>query len=113
VRHVRVTTLVSWLTLTALGCGGGNEARSIAWTEQQAESVRVIRGQPVHVRNCTGIRGTSEGFRSFECIAGTRIAGQSIDTVAVTYVLRPLAPYEKAAPRYALGDVHFGGLGVP
>ena len=75
--------------------------------------MRVIRGQPVRVRDCTGIRRASNGFRSFECVAGTRIAGQSIDTVAVTYVLRPLAPYEEAAPRYALSDVHFGGLGVP
>jgi len=108
-----VTALVSWLALTALGCDGGNEPRSIAWTEQQAESVRVIRGQPVRVRDCRGIRRASNGFRSFECVAGTRIAGQSIDTVAVTYVLRPLAPYEEAAPRYALSDVHFGGLGVP
>jgi hypothetical protein len=105
--------LVSWLGLTALACGGGNDVRSIGWTERQAESVRIIRGQPVSVRGCTGMRRASRGFRSFECVAGTRIAGQSIDTVAVTYVLRPLAPYEEAAPRFALSDVHFGGLGVP
>ena len=75
--------------------------------------MQVIRGQPVRVRACRGIRRASTGFRSFECVAGTRIAGQPIDTVAVTYVLRPLAPYEEAEPRYALSDVHFGGLGVP
>jgi hypothetical protein len=114
VRHLRVTALVSWLALTALGCGGDNKG-TVAWTEQQAESVRVIRGQPVRVRACRGIgqARASEGFRSFECVAGTRIAGQPIDTVAVTYVLRPLAPYEEARPRYALSDVQFGGLGVP
>ena len=107
-----MTVLGSWLALTALGCGGDNKG-TVAWTESQAESVRVIRGQPVRVRSCTGMRRTPNGFRSFACVAGTRIAGQSIDTVAVTYVLRPLAPYEKAAPHYALSDVHFGGLGVP
>jgi hypothetical protein len=107
-----VTALVSWLALTSLGCGGDGKA-TVAWTEQQAESIRIIRGQPVRVRDCTGTGRTSEGFRSFDCVAGTRIAGQPIDTVAVTYVLRPLAPYEAERPRYALNDVHFGGLGVP
>jgi hypothetical protein len=114
VRQLRVIALASWLALTALGCGGDNEG-TVAWTEQQAESVQVIRGQPVRVRDCRGIEQARapEGFRSFECVAGTRIGGQPIDTVAVTYVLRALAPYEEARPRYALRDVHFGGLGVP
>jgi hypothetical protein len=72
----------------------------------------------VNVRDCKGI-GRSEaldgtvGYRRFECVAGARLAGQRIDTVAVTYVLRPLGPFDGAAPRYAVRNVRFGGLGVP
>jgi hypothetical protein len=115
-----VTALVSWLAFTALGglgCGG-DEDGAIAWSVRQAESVRVVRGLPVRVRDCRGI-GRAEAsdavvrFRRFECVAGARLSGQPIDTVAVTYVLRPLSPYEAARPRYALSNVHFGGLGVP
>jgi hypothetical protein len=105
----------------AFACGGENRSgRGAVWSERQAESVTVIRGMPVNVRHCGGI-GPSQaldgtfGYRRFECVAGARLAGQPIDTVAVTYVLRPLAPFEAGARarRYVLRNVHFGGLGIP
>lgn len=117
-----MTASVSLLVLTAvggLGCGGENDGASgIAWSELQAESVSVVRGLRVHVRDCRGLgRGQTldgmVGFRRFECVAGARRPHQPIDTVAVTYVLRPLGPYEAARPQYALSNVRFGGLGVP
>jgi hypothetical protein len=101
---------------SGLACGGS--ASPPMWTETQAESITVVRGLEVAVRSCEGIgEGRSGGaerrFERFDCLAGARMAGQSIDTVAVTYVLRPLEPYSGPASPHELTRVSFGGLGVP
>jgi hypothetical protein len=88
------------------------------WTERQAESITTVRGLRVHVRNCEGLGrhrkvGAVVLYGRFACLAGARLAGQPIDTVAVTYTLRPLGRYRGASSGYVLTDVHFGGLGVP
>jgi hypothetical protein len=85
------------------------------WNEKQAESITTIRGTPVRVRKCEGVGKARERvlYRHFSCVAGTRLASQPIDTVAVTYTLHPLGEYSGRRSRYALTNVKFIGHGVP
>lgn len=104
--------------LLGLACSGRGGAPGRMWTEAQAESISVVRGLPVRVQRCRGLgRGRETGktivYARFSCLAGARLAGQPIDTVAITYLLRPLGPYAGPSSRCVLTDVHFGGLGVP
>jgi hypothetical protein len=103
----------------AAGCADGDAESKPRWTEPQAESITTVRGTEVRVDNCRGV-GASEvedGSRlygRFECLAGARRTGERYDTVAVAYVLRPLAEYEGAHSRHRLDRVRFvGGPGVP
>jgi hypothetical protein len=85
------------------------------WTTPQAESITVIRGLPVRVRRCRGI-GRREGrrYRRFDCLAGARLRGESFDTVAVVYELRPSSRFQGAHSSYTLKHVRFvGGSGIP
>jgi hypothetical protein len=85
------------------------------WTTPQAESITVIRGLPVRVRHCRGI-GRREGrrYRRFDCLAGARLRGESFDTVAVVYELRPSSRFHGAHSGYTLKYVRFvGGPGIP
>jgi hypothetical protein len=77
--------------------------------------VTTVRGLPVRVLRCRGL-GPSDGggFARFDCPAGTRAPWETYDTIAVSYVLRPLAEYEGAQPRHELADVRFvGGPAIP
>jgi hypothetical protein len=101
--------------LLAAACSesGGDSGRF--WTEREAESITTIRSLPATVRGCDGL-GESEDSRyaRFECLAGTRAAWQTYDTIAVTYVLHPLAEYEGPHSRHRLTNVKFvGGPGIP
>jgi hypothetical protein len=116
----RVCLVTSAVALLATGCTR-SEAREVGWTRQQAESITVVRGMSVRVRECRGqgspvAREDAPTFRSFRCLAGARARSDpyGIDTVAVVYVLRPAAPYEGPASKHRLLDVRFiGGPGVP
>jgi hypothetical protein len=108
--------VASSLAIVAAACGGDGPAA--LWTEAQAASIVTVRGLAVRVRACEGLgegRRTDAGvvFGSFSCLAGARTAGQPVDTVAVTYVLRPLGPYAGPSSPHELTEVRFGGLGVP
>jgi hypothetical protein len=77
-----------------------------------------VRGQPVHVRECRGLgrARTSEAvvrYQRFACTAGTGLDWESFDSVAVTYVLVPLGPYEGGCSEHTLRNVRFVGTGVP
>jgi hypothetical protein len=99
----------------ASGCLHSDRSRDRGWTIAEAESIRVIRGTAVTVRGCRGIGPPgATRFRRFDCMAGARSPGDSADTVAVLYELRPLGPYDGSRPRYALARVRFiGGPGIP
>jgi hypothetical protein len=110
------------ITCVGVACAGSDHRRDgipeTMWTERQAASITSIRGTSVRVRYCRGLgRGQdADGsivFKAFKCLAGTRIASQPIDTVAVTYVLRPRGPYEGAGSRLVLENVRFEALSVP
>ena len=92
-----------------------DESQPEGWTAAQAKSITKIRGLPVRVRSCRGI-GTREGkrYRRFDCVAGARLRGESFDTVAVIYELRPSSRFRGAESSYTLSKVHFvGGPGIP
>jgi hypothetical protein len=104
------------------GCAGGNARDEPArWNRQQAESITVVRGMPVRVRHCRGVGRAREehdrlAYRRFRCLAGarSRFDPYGIDTVAVVYVLYPLAPYDDPSSSHRLSDVRFvGGPGIP
>jgi hypothetical protein len=106
--------------LIAAGCGGhgGGEIPPGMWTEAQAASIASIRGTPVRVRHCRGLGngqtvGSQTVYRRFACLAGARAAHETFDTVAVTYVLRPVGSFAGASSRYVLMDVRFAALAVP
>ena len=112
-----VVALVGVLAVTA--CGGGRaETPAAMWTEAQAESIRSVRGLPVRVRHCDGLgaaleAGGKQYYARFACLAGARASFQAYDTVAVTYVLRPLGRYTGRSSRHALAEVRFAALQVP
>ena len=123
---IRALLLVSaaFLGLGVLSaCAGGEgrpaTARPTYWTEREAESIATVRGLPVHVRSCTGLgraRATNAVVRysRFSCVAGTGLDWESYDTIAVTYVLVPLGPYEGGCSEHAMRNVRFvGGTGIP
>lgn len=85
------------------------------WTERQAESITTVRSLPVTVRSCDGLgEGDDDRYTRFECLAGTRAAWESYDTIAVTYVLHPLGEYVGPQSRRRLTNVKFvGGPGIP
>jgi hypothetical protein len=117
-RLPRTAACAAWAVLSTFGGACGGAADPARWTEAQARSVAVVRGLEVEVRSCDGLgepQLTRGGrlYDRFACLAGTRIAGQPVDTVAVTYVLRPLGPYAGPSSPHELIDVSFGGLGVP
>jgi hypothetical protein len=115
------------LVVTAIvvgGCAGSNGAEPEAdalWTTRQAESVTTVRGLRVRVRHCRGLGGATRGeggarYRRFECLAGGRAASDpyAFDTVAVLYVLEPLAEYDGPESEHRLTNVRFiGGPGIP
>ena len=91
------------------GCGSGDDE---GWTVRQAESIRSIRGMPVHEPRCHGV-GAALGdgglrYRRLACQAGARRSGERYDTVGVFYEVVP------DDGDYRLERVHFvGGPGVP
>jgi hypothetical protein len=120
----RPLAVLAALVLAALGwgCTSAEPSESQSrWTTQQAESIRVIRGLPVRVRHCRGLgpareEGSRREYMRFRCLAGGRatVDRYSIDTVAVRYVLHPLAPYAGPGSSHRLTDVRFmGGPGIP
>jgi hypothetical protein len=112
--------------LLAAGCAlvaGACAARSprptpVRWTAGQATSIRSIRGTPVRVRTCVpagGLVRTSTGTYAarFRCVAAARLAHEDYDSVAVTFLLRPLERFRGPGSRYVLADVRFEALSVP
>jgi len=92
--------------------------RTSYWTVREAESLATVRGVPVHVQSCTGIGRPRHAlavarYDRFACTAGTGLDWESFDSVAVTYTLVPLGPYEGGCSRYALREVRFVGAGIP
>ena len=89
------------------------------WTVREAESIATVRGVPVHVKGCDGIGPSRQTlavarYGRFACEAGTGLDWESFDSVAVTYTLVPLGPYEGGCSQFALREVRFvGGTGVP
>ncbi len=102
------------LAFAATGCAGGDESEP-RWTERQAASITTVRSLPVHVVRCRGLGEAEEdSFTRIECLAGTRAPWETYDTIAVTYVVRPLAEYESPRSRHAFAQVRFiGGPGIP
>jgi hypothetical protein len=109
------------VAVLSAGCMG-SEARDgeIGWTRQQAESITVVRGMSVRVRHCRGLGSPVEQaereYRSFRCLAGARARFDpyGIDTVAILYVLHPVAPYASPSSGHRLSHVRFiGGPGIP
>jgi hypothetical protein len=93
-------------------------AKRTSWTLRQAESIAVVRGQPVHVRQCRGLGSAAERlgvrrYARFACTAGTGLEWETFDSVAVTYVLVPLGPWRGHCSAHAVRDVHFVGAGIP
>lgn len=118
--------LVALVTLALAGLGWGcassepSESQS-RWTTEQAESITVVRGMSVRVRYCRGLGSAREErgrprYTRFRCLAGGRatVDRYPIDTVAVRYVLHPLAPYAGPGSSHRLTEVRFiGGPGIP
>jgi hypothetical protein len=98
----------------AAACSGGGDSAP-GWTEREAESITTIRSLPATVRGCEGLGESDDGrYARFECLAGTRAAWESYDTIAVTYVLHPLDEYDGPRSRHRLTNVKFvGGPGIP
>lgn len=104
----------------AISCTAADHDRSGAyWRTDEAESISTVRGMTVRVTACRGC-GQAEiddgvrRYRRFRCVAGARAPWQQYDTVAVRYVVHPLAPYVGSRSRYALREVRFvGGPGIP
>lgn len=91
------------------------DSATVLWTERQAESIASIRGMPVHDAECRGLGAGEEAeYKRFDCMAGGRAPWQTYDTVAVSYVLHPLAEYDGPRSRHRVTRVRFvGGPGVP
>jgi hypothetical protein len=93
--------------------------RTFFWTVRQAESIAVVRGQPVHVKRCRGlgparVRHSVRRYSRFGCTAGTGLDWERFDSVSVTYVLVPLGPWHGACSEHVLRNVRFvGGTGIP
>ena len=102
------------VALAVTGCAGQGESEP-RWTERQAASITTVRSMPVHVVRCRELGEAEErSFTRFECLAGTRAPWETYDTIAMTYVLRPLAEYEDLRSRHGLSRVRFiGGPGIP
>jgi len=100
--------------LLAAACSAGGDSGRF-WTEPQAESITTVRSLPVTVRGCEGLGEGDDGrYARFECLAGTRAAWESYDTIAVTYALHPLEAYDGPRSRHRLTNVKFvGGPGIP
>lgn len=99
--------------LLVVGCAG--DAPEPRWTVPQAESITTVRSLPVRVLSCDGL-GAPEGgeYGRFDCVGGTRAPWERYDTIAVYYVLRPLAEFEGPRSRHRLMRVRFvGGPGIP
>jgi hypothetical protein len=96
-------------------CVADDDSTAVLWTERQAESIASVRGMPVHDAECRGLGAGSEAeHERFNCVAGARAPWQTYDTVAVSYVLHPLAEYDGRRSRHRLTKVRFvGGPGVP
>jgi hypothetical protein len=102
------------LALVCAACAGGDSGPPL-WTESEAESIASVRSLPVNDAECEG-RGEADEDRyaSFDCVAGTRAPWETYDTIAVFYVVRPLAEYDGPRSRHRLGRVKFvGGPGIP
>jgi hypothetical protein len=104
-----------FLAFAAAGCAGVDEPEPPRWTERQAASITTVRTMPVRVVRCRGLGKVEEGsFTRIECLAGTRAPWETYDTIAVTYVVRPLGEYESLRSRHGLLQVRFiGGPGIP
>jgi hypothetical protein len=108
IRSLLLTLPAAAIALAACG----DEDRG--WTVGRAESVTSIRGLPVRVRECRGVgeasgEGAARRYERFRCLAGARLPGERIDTVAVLYEIRP-----KGGSDYELQRVRFtGGPGIP
>jgi hypothetical protein len=88
------------------------------WTVREAESIATVRGTPIHVEECRGLgraqrKGPVVRYGRFACVGGTGLPWEDFDSVAVTYVLRPLGAYDGGCSAYAVTDVHFMGVGIP
>ena len=103
------------VVLACAACAGGDDSGVPLWTETQAESVPTVRSLPVHRAECQGLGAEERGrYASFDCVAGTRAPWQTYDTIAVLYVLYPLADYDGPGTKHRLGRVKFvGGPGIP
>lgn len=116
------------LGLVLVGCGGNAtptateaesaSARRTYWTVRQAEAIAVVRGQPVHVRQCRGLGSANQRhgvrlYARFACTAGTGLEWETFDSVSVTYVLVPLGPWRGTCSAHVMRRVHFVGAGIP
>jgi hypothetical protein len=101
-------------TVFAAACSGGGDSGP-GWTEREAESITTIRSLPATVRGCEGLgESDDDRYTRFDCLAGTRAAWQTYDTIAVRYVLHPLDEYDGPRSRHRLTNVKFvGGPGIP
>jgi hypothetical protein len=115
-RSISLLAATACGALVGLACSGS--ADQPKWTEAEAASITTIRGTPVRVRHCRGIgegerSGATTVYRRFSCLAGARLPHERFDTVAVTYVLRPLVAYSGPSSGHELSDVRFEALQVP
>ena len=112
---VRTALLV--VGFVAAGCAGETSSEP-RWTEREAASI-TVRSLPVRVVRCRGLGqpetdAARRSFARFDCLAGTRAPWETYDTIAVTYVLRPLEEYEGPRSAHRLTTVRFvGGPGIP
>jgi hypothetical protein len=107
-----MTRALGACTLVLLAACGSDPP---AWRVAEAESITVVRGTPVRNVECRGERGAGDGrYRRFACVAGARLRGETLDTVAVLYDLVPRAQYEGPSSDHELENVRFvGGPGIP
>jgi hypothetical protein len=101
----RIVAVLALGTAIAACSGDGHDG----WTTEQGESIRLVRGLPVDVRTCRGL-GEPDGRRydRLQCVAGARLPGEQVDTVAIRFVIVP------HGEDYELRNVRFfGGPGIP
>jgi hypothetical protein len=120
--HLNVwLALVSTVVAGYVGTGDVDAGGNRLWTTMQAESISVVRGMPVRVHYCRGLDGADRRraeprFTRFRCLAGARASSDpyGVETIAVLYVLHPLAPYHGPGSKHRLTNVRFiGGPGIP
>jgi hypothetical protein len=107
------TTILA-LMFAAAGCDEGEPSPATLWTVKQAESIRMVRGTPVHGTECSGLRVGRDGHhRRFSCVGVTWPRSTPQLKVRVRYILNPAGPYRGMRSAYLATNVHFDSFGVP